>query len=109
MSELVSVGGVCFVAVEPKTRTHTENTEKTEKTESAESEVETREVRTDAGTEVLDGTSGGKRKYRAQGERTRKEQQRAASRNYRLRHLEYYREYGLKYRAERKRLQVVTS
>lgn len=101
MSDLVSVGGVCFVAVEPETRNANNGANVTYEANEPERAqyAETRESQ----------NAGGKRKYRARGERSRREQQRAASRNYRLRHLEYYREYGLKYRAERKRLHGVTS
>ena len=89
MTELVTVGGVCFVAVEP---------EKVNANpigpirpigpigKSAETGAETREA------------GNGKRKYRPRGERSRKEQQRAAARSYRLRHLEYYRQYQKEYR-----------
>lgn len=110
----MTVGGVCFVAVEPEKGNANTQTDPDPPTQSSgvASTNEHRLTRTSAETKVAGRdaeAAGGKRKYRARGERSRKEQQRAASRNYRLRHLEYYREYGLKYRAERKRLQGVTS
>ena len=64
MTELVSVGGICFVAVPP------ENANQSDKSDIAESQVT-----------VLPSVTA-KRKYRPRGERTRKEQQREASRRY---------------------------
>ena len=87
------------MAVEPETRNANTRTAGT----GTDKYGMIRVITESANGEETSGAANGKRKYRARGERTRKEQQRAASRNYRLRHLEYYREYGLKYRAERKR------
>lgn len=114
MNDLVSVGGVCFVAVEPDakggadTQAHTDPHGPT---------------RTDAEGKVPGDAAGGKRKYRPRGERSRKEQQRAASRHYyreyrveilkkQQRHRqehkeevrEYYRKYYAHYRQRRKEM-----
>lgn len=94
MNDLVSVGGICFVAVEPEKNANTRmNTDPHGPT------------RTDAEGKVPGGAAGGKRKYRPRGERSRKEQQRAASRSYRLRHPEQCREYQRLYRQRRKEMQ----
>lgn len=95
MNDLVSVGGICFVAVEPE-----------------------------AESPVLSEAAGGKRKNRPRGERSRKEQQRAASRHYYREHRaeismkqklyrqehkeevrEYYRKYYAHYRLRKKEMQ----
>ena len=80
MNELVSVGGVCFVAGTPESaesanlRTYTDvNGLERIGTENAEAEAMARDHRP-------------KRKYRPRGERTRKEQQKEASRRYYLEH-----------------------
>lgn len=105
MTELVSVGGVCFVAGTPekaRARTGTDLTDITDFTDGAGTELAGRE---DRALDVPARVSGvGKRKYRPRGERTRKEQQRAASRRYRLEHHAEVREYQRQYR-ERKRLE----
>ena len=100
MTELVSVGGICFVAGMP---------------ENAESANSIGPIGKNAESQVPEQTSGpGKRKYRPRGERTRKEQQREAWQRYYREHkterlakakawrqanLKKSREYQRKYRA----------
>ena len=100
MNELVSVGGICFVAGTPEIaesanlRTYTDgNGRERIGTENAEVETAARDHREE----------GANRKYRNRGERTRQEQWRDAAKRYRLEHRDKVREYQRKYR-ERKRL-----
>lgn len=75
MNDLVSVGGICFVAGTP------------ESAESANSIGPMRPIGPIGETrKTKDGEHPAKRKYRPRGERTRQEQQKEASRRYYLEH-----------------------
>ena len=90
MNDLVSVGGICFVAVEPE-KGNANTRMNTDPHGPAQTEAE---------SPVLSEAAGGKRKNRPRGERSRKEQQRAASRHYYREHKEYYRAKQAAYRQE---------
>ena len=111
MNELVSVGGICFVAGTPESaesanpRTYTDGygLERIG-TENAEAEAVAQSSDARRAMEDKDHREeGASRKYRKRGERTRQEQWRDAARRYRLEHRDKVREYQRKYR-ERKRL-----
>lgn len=127
MNELVTVGGVCFVAVEPEKVNANNEANGAYGANGPEraQQAETRDERENAGTEVTGEAANGKRKYRARGERTRKEQRHAAwvkwyakhkaeriakSKEQRMSDPERYRAYQRKWREERKlkRLQRIT-
>ena len=87
MNDLISVGGVCFVAVSSAANM-SDQSDRSDKSDIAESPAP-------------DESAEGKRKYRPRGERSRKEQQRAASRKYYWEHRAEIAEKQKRYRADK--------
>ena len=107
MNDLISVGGVCFVAVEPEKGTANldgrDGQDGLERIGTDPASPEGYAVASGEEADEAEQDHRPKRKYRPRGERTRQEQWRDAARRYRLEHRDKVREYQRKYR-ERKRL-----